>query len=251
MKDVSKLALVGVGNWNYKEKSRHNVGFSVIEHLKNRLAINFSVPELHRVGRHGVMYKASFSQEVFEKRKLRSSIKLFDKLCESWPTCANVQVSHKPIFTLMLFKPKSFVNVCGTHIKKFTEEFNLNKKDLIVLCDDLDKPFGRVNFRKLKSPNGHNGLKSIMESLQIPRVNSGKTISEYPHLIAIGIGRPEARDRKVVSDYVLSNFTQEEQEILHNDIMKRCESIIEEQMFKRIKMINTRESCENGNLNLS
>ena len=73
---------------------------------------------------------------------------------------------------------------------------------MLVVCDDLDLPFGQIRLRAKGSAGGHNGLKSIIESLG--------TV-EFARLRG-GIGRPEDRGNTV--DFVLDQFSGQEKKQL-------------------------------------
>jgi PTH1 family peptidyl-tRNA hydrolase len=74
-------------------------------------------------------------------------------------------------------------------------------EEIVVIHDDLDLPFGTVRIKRGGGHGGHNGLKSIDQHV-------GKNYIR----IRIGIGKPEHKGE--VASYVLSDFTQEEQQEL-------------------------------------
>lgn len=83
----------------------------------------------------------------------------------------------------------------------------------VVVHDELSLPLGKVQLRKPgTSLRGHNGLKSISNHL-----GSGDFFR-----LAVGIGRPEDRDPKVVSDYVLGQFTPKDLAIIHTEALARA-----------------------------
>ena len=95
------------------------------------------------------------------------------------------------------------MNLSGIAVKEFLDKHVYIEK-LIVIHDDLDIPFSRVKIKQKGGDGGHRGIKSIINSLN----------RDDFFRIKIGIGRPE--NRVEVKDFVLSNFTDQEQEIINN-----------------------------------
>lgn len=67
--------------------------------------------------------------------------------------------------SLLLAKPQTYVNLSGRAVSLLLCEHRLSLDDLIVICDDLALPFGRLRIRARGGDGGHNGLKSIIEVL--------------------------------------------------------------------------------------
>jgi PTH1 family peptidyl-tRNA hydrolase len=67
--------------------------------------------------------------------------------------------------SLLLAKPQTYVNLSGHAVSLLLSEYRLSLDDLVVICDDLALPFGRIRIRAKGSDGGHNGLKSIIEDL--------------------------------------------------------------------------------------
>lgn len=99
---------------------------------------------------------------------------------------------------LILF-PQTFMNLSGQAVKKAMDFYNIQHKDLVVIHDELELPFGEIRTKFGGGHKGHNGLRSII----------AETGSPDFHRIRIGIGRP-TDPRIDVSDHVLSAFTAEE-----------------------------------------
>jgi peptidyl-tRNA hydrolase, PTH1 family len=74
----------------------------------------------------------------------------------------------------------------------------LNLDRVLVIHDDIDLPFGDVRHRVGGGLAGHNGLRSMAREL------GGTGFAR----VRVGVGRPEATDPRVVSDYVLSRFSE-------------------------------------------
>ncbi|XOB63137.1 aminoacyl-tRNA hydrolase [Campylobacterota bacterium DY0563] len=97
----------------------------------------------------------------------------------------------------LFVKPKTYMNLSGDAVVAIKEYYKIDIKDIIVIHDDLDLPFGTVKFKIGGGHGGHNGLKSIDSHI-------GK---DYIR-VRIGIGKP--LNKEDVANYVLSNFSKEE-----------------------------------------
>jgi PTH1 family peptidyl-tRNA hydrolase len=83
--------------------------------------------------------------------------------------------------TLLLAKPQTYVNLSGHAVSLLLSEYRLSLDDLVVICDDLALPFGRLRIRARGGNGGHNGLKSIIEVLatrEFTRVRLGMAPEE-------------------------------------------------------------------------
>ena len=67
--------------------------------------------------------------------------------------------------SLLLAKPQTYVNLSGRAVSLLLSEYRLSLDDLVVICDDLALPMGRLRIRARGGDGGHNGLKSIIEAL--------------------------------------------------------------------------------------
>lgn len=123
---------------------------------------------------------------------------------------ATVMINGKKI---LLIKPQTFMNDSGEIIPYLSKQ-GIKEDNILVIHDELELPYTKVQLRKGGSARGHNGLKSIIQFL-------GK---EFWRL-RVGIGRPE--NKEMVPDYVLSNFTQDEERNL-NDIVQSALNTIQE-----------------------
>ena len=85
--------------------------------------------------------------------------------------------------------------------------YKIPTEDILIIHDDLDLPEKTIRFKYNSSAGGHNGIKSIINSL-------GTT--NFTHL-KVGIGRKFSSDQK---DYVLGNLSKEEITYLQNDKFK-------------------------------
>ena len=130
---MNEIYLVGLGNPGKKyERSRHNIGFLVLENLSKKHNSNFLL-----------------------KDKLKSSYSEF-KINNS---------------TYRLFLPNTFMNNSGDAVQAIVNWYKINLDQIIIIVDDKDLPLGKIRFRKKGSSGGHNGLKSIIEKLQTRNFN--------------------------------------------------------------------------------
>ncbi|MFQ5882951.1 MAG: aminoacyl-tRNA hydrolase [Candidatus Methylomirabilales bacterium] len=129
--------IVGLGNPGSEyARSRHNVGFLVVEELARRLGRRFT-------------------------RRLRGSV-YTEETSKGGP--------------VTLIKPLSFMNESGSPVKDWLEKSGLSPERLLVIHDDLDLAFGRIKVVARGGHGGHQGICSIQEqigSVAFPRVRVG------------------------------------------------------------------------------
>ena len=105
-----------------------------------------------------------------------------------------------------LVKPQTYMNLSGAALKPYTRRpFWTPAADLLVVVDDVALPVGRYRFRPSGSAGGHNGLKSVQQTL---------ATQEYGRL-RVGIEPTDRREVGDLADFVLAPFGKvERQEIL-------------------------------------
>jgi PTH1 family peptidyl-tRNA hydrolase len=121
---------------------------------------------------------------------------------------------------ILLAKPRTFVNRSGHAVATLLRNFRIKPDRMLVICDDLDLPAGRLRLRPGGGHGGQKGLRSI-----IGTIGSGG----FPRL-RIGIGRPlvdgePSWDPDVVAVYVLSEPTPQEMEALQAGTAKAAEAV--------------------------
>ena len=99
-----------------------------------------------------------------------------------------------------LLKPSTYMNLSGKAVRYWLQELKIDRKNLLVIVDDIALPFGELRLRGRGSAGGHNGLKNITELL------GGE---DYARM-RFGIGGDFARGHQV--DYVLGEWSAEERE---------------------------------------
>ncbi|MCM8773557.1 MAG: aminoacyl-tRNA hydrolase [Candidatus Omnitrophica bacterium] len=124
----------------------------------------------------------------------------------------NSYIARKKSFLqeVILLKPLIWMNNSGRCVQKVVKRYDLLiTRDLLVVYDDLDLELGKMRFRIEGSSAGHKGMVSIIKSLNTDKICR----------LRIGIGRPKDKS-KDLSEYVLSNFTSEEREVLNRVFIK-------------------------------
>ncbi len=184
--------IVGLGNPGARYRlTRHNLGFMVLDLLAERW----------RIAVGGRRHEAELgSGEIAETR-------------------------------VVLAKPQTFMNASGESVAKVRRLHRLEPRDILVVCDDLDLPLGRVRLRGEGGAGGHNGLASLISVL-------GKG---FPRL-RIGIGRPLGGADPV--DFVLEPFTASERPTVHTAIERAAdgvESWLREGLESAMNTLNRRD----------
>lgn len=104
---------------------------------------------------------------------------------------------------LLLMKPQTFMNLSGNAVGAAASFFKVPPERIIVLCDDISLPLGKIRVRGDGSAGGHNGLKSIIAQLG----------SESFPRVKIGIGGAENHDDKLVN-WVIGRFSAGEYKVV-------------------------------------
>ena len=148
--------IIGIGNPGKEyEKNRHNVGFRVIDLLKNE--------------------------------KMRG---------------------------VHLSKPQTFVNRTGDEVLRLSNRYPLTSGDLLVVCDDVNLPLGKMRLRARGSSGGHKGLQSVIGVLNT---------EEFARL-RVGVGAEVVP--KDLAGFVLQDFSKTEEKVL-SGVLKKAVTICE------------------------
>ena len=118
-------------------------------------------------------------------------------------------IGNKKVYAI---KPLTFMNNSGICIRELIEYFKIDAEDVIVFHDEIDVDFSKIKAKFGGSSAGHNGIESIDKFI-------GKDYSR----VRIGIGKPEKKIE--VSDFVLTNFSEEEKIELQKVIKNIIDSI--------------------------
>ncbi len=109
---------------------------------------------------------------------------------------------------VLLVKPLTYMNLSGDSVTKIINYYKVKTEDICVIHDDIDLPLGKIRFKDDSSSGGHNGIKSIINKLGTKKFKR------------IKIGVDNRSNTKIgTKDYVLSNFSEDELDIL-KDILE-------------------------------
>lgn len=166
--------VVGLGNPGKQYVgTRHNVGFDVLRELARR----FVAP----LNRH--KFDADYAEFSLGQEKV------------------------------LLVAPQTYMNLSGQSVQKFGGFYHLEPTDILVVCDDLNLPLGRLRIRASGSAGGQKGLQNIVQLLgtqEIPRLR-------------IGIDPPPAgRDAK---DWVLGSFGKSEVSLVETVVQLAAQAV--------------------------
>jgi PTH1 family peptidyl-tRNA hydrolase len=129
--------VVGLGNpGSSYARSRHNVGFWVVDRLAERHGMRFSKRE----------YKSQMAKGTIGSENV------------------------------VLLKPQTFMNASGEAVGRARRDLRLDPQEFVIVYDDLDLPVGKVRVKANSGAGGHHGVESIIEALgskSFPRVRIG------------------------------------------------------------------------------
>lgn len=185
------ILIVGLGNPGIRyQRTRHNVGFMVVEELLKTLA-------------------------PVEKSR--------------WEKVGGAKAETARLQDLVLVKPQTFMNNCGWAVAKLVSNLAIKQpaspagglSDLWIIHDDLDLPLGKIKIRQGGGTAGHHGLESIAKLLGTTdfvrfRLGIGKPKGHDEW------GKVNVK-RKEIEDYVLSEFLPKE----HDEVRKMIKKAVE------------------------
>lgn len=174
--------IVGLGNpENEYSKTRHNMGFNVV----NKLA------EKHNISISQKKFKGLYGTGFIETKKVA------------------------------ILKPQTFMNLSGESVIEIMNFFKEDLEKLLIIYDDVDIEKGEIKIRKSGSAGTHNGMRSIVSVLgsdKFPRlrVGIGKP-EENRDMIAHVIGNMSKEDEEIL-DKATSKAAEAVEELLKNGI---------------------------------
>ena len=130
----------------------------------------------------------------------------------------------------LLLKPTTFMNISGKSVQAVKNFYKIELEDIVVIHDDIDLPFSALRFKNGGGHGGHNGLRSIDAMI-------GK---EYTR-VRMGVGKPEYKSQ--VADYVLHDFTLEEDKVL-TPWIEHTASAIKELASKTLDEVKSKHSLK-------
>ena len=182
--------IVGLGNPGREyARTRHNVGFRLVDLLARRLAVEC------------------------DRRKFKGEYASADV-----PGAAGTK-GEAAAETLLLVKPQTYMNLSGETVAAFSGYFKIGLGDVLVVLDDVALPLGTLRLRRGGSDGGHNGLRDITL-----RLGS----QEYARL-RIGVGGREAGVERPAEDlaaHVLSRFSVQEEAVLRQSVERAADACL-------------------------
>lgn len=115
--------------------------------------------------------------------------------------------------TFILLKPSTFMNLSGKAVKYWMNKEKISLENILIICDDLNIPFGTIRLKAKGSAGGHNGLTDINEILQT---------QNYPRF-RFGVGDEFKKGNQV--DYVLGKWSDDETNKLPERLEKSYELV--------------------------
>lgn len=167
--------ICGLGNPGWQyEGNRHNVGFMVVDALAAR-------------------WKCAFSAHKFDAELAQASVG-----------------GEK----VLLLKPQTYMNLSGTSLGAAARFYKVPAVDVLVVHDELDLPYAKLQLKAGGGTGGHNGLNSLRESWG----------EEGYARLRFGIGKPQGPNAKErVVGHVLGDFSYEERQALGDHLAKACD----------------------------
>lgn len=171
--------IVGLGNPGKQYAlTRHNLGFMVADYLAEE-------------------YTSSFGDHKGLTQLAKANIS-----------------SPSGVYKTFLAKPLTFMNASGQAVASLAQYYDIAVDHLIVIHDDLDLEFGRIKLKKGGSAGGHNGIRSIDQSLG----------TQQYYRIRLGIGSPSRGSHDSTVDWVLGKFKSSDQPQLNELIVKAADA---------------------------
>jgi PTH1 family peptidyl-tRNA hydrolase len=99
--------------------------------------------------------------------------------------------------------PQTYMNDSGSSVGPARGALGVDLDHVLVVHDEIDLPFGKVEVRTGGGLAGHNGLKSLKQGL-----GSG----DFGR-VRVGVGRPDSTDPEIVSRYVLGRFSEDPDDV--------------------------------------
>ena len=106
---------------------------------------------------------------------------------------------------VLLVKPETFMNLSGQSVRQVLDFYKLALEDLLVVCDDINLPLGKLRFRPRGTHGGHNGLRDIQSHLgttEYSRLRIGVDAPPQDEAVDHVLGRFRASERPVIDDAI-------------------------------------------------
>jgi len=160
--------IVGLGNKGRKYKNtRHNIGFEVVDKISEELKVSF------KEGKGEYLIAKGYYGEN----------------------------------DVLLLKPHTYMNNSGIAVVDAINRYKISYEDLLVLCDDLNVPLGKIRFRRKGQDGGNKGLQSIIyhiESVDFPRLRIGikneNLTDDYEYFVLSEFAKDEVKKAGQIID---------------------------------------------------
>lgn len=168
--------IVGLGNPGRKyEQTRHNVGFVVVAKIAQAIS----------AGAMKTRFEAETAEGIVGGQKV------------------------------VLLCPQTYMNASGKSVRKAFDFFKLSSDELLVICDDMDLPTGRLRIRPRGSAGGQKGLADIIRHLGTDEIAR----------LRVGIGRPPSNWD--AADYVLGKLSGDEAIEMDNAVLHATQAALD------------------------
>lgn len=158
--------------------------------------------------------------EKYQETRHNIGFDIVDRVAEKWGESFSpsnfgevVQTKYKAR-PVTLLKPDTYMNLSGKAVSYWVKKEKIPLSNLLIVTDDLNLPFGTLRMKGKGSDGGHNGLKSIQESLQT---------TKYPKL-RFGIGNEYSRGGQI--DFVIGKWNVEEVEKMPERVDRFAEACL-------------------------
>lgn len=130
---------------------------------------------------------------------------ILDQICDqyygTWHEKKNMLIANITISDakITLVKPQTFMNLSG-EVLPYLNKQGIKLENILVVHDEIDYPFGKINFKQGGSARGHNGLRSLI-------AHGGDSFLR----LRVGVGRPD--DPKDVGNFVTAPFQESDEQV--------------------------------------
>jgi len=156
-------SIIGLGNPGKKyEKTRHNIGFLVLDELARRNGFSYDKSK----------FKCDYHIGMFEGQKA------------------------------LFVKPQTFMNLSGEGVRPLLDFYKVDFKNTLVVYDDLDLPIGKIRLREKGGHGGHNGIRSLIEHFGLRefkrlRIGIGRPVDQTPVINHVLKPFPKSEEKEV------------------------------------------------------
>ncbi|MFN7940569.1 MAG: aminoacyl-tRNA hydrolase [Thermoanaerobaculia bacterium] len=156
--------------------------------------------------------------ERYRETRHNLGFRVIERLCAGRGVALTGEVCHSRCAAAgeaLFCAPQTYMNRSGFAVRCFAESFALSVERILVVCDDVALPLGRLRLRSRGGAGGHRGLESILENLRS---------EEFPRL-RLGVGLPADGQPGVdLADWVLGDFAPEERPVVEAAVALAAEA---------------------------